>query len=124
MWVLCQPSRTWERLFPGAQRTAIHGDKSQNARTQALRDFKAGKTNVLVATDIAARGLDIEQLPRVINFDMPMVAEDYIHRIGRTGRAGAEGQAVSLVSHEEMDQLRGIQRLIKNDMDFALVAGF
>jgi len=77
-----------------------------------------------VATDIAARGLDIEQLPRVINFDMPMVAEDYIHRIGRTGRAGAEGQAVSLVSHEEMDQLRGIQRLIKTDMDFALVAGF
>ena len=77
-----------------------------------------------VATDIAARGLDIEQLPVVINFDLPMVAEDYIHRIGRTGRAGAEGQAVSLVSHDEMDQLRGIQRLIKTDMDFALVAGF
>ena len=77
-----------------------------------------------MATDIAARGLDIEQLPVVINFDLPMVAEDYIHRIGRTGRAGAEGQAVSLVTNDEMDQLRGIQRLIKTDMDFALVAGF
>jgi ATP-dependent RNA helicase RhlE len=78
----------------------------------------------LVATDIAARGLDIEQLPVVINFDLPMVAEDYIHRIGRTGRAGAEGQAVSLVSHDELDQLRDIQQLVKTPMDFALVAGF
>jgi ATP-dependent RNA helicase RhlE len=77
-----------------------------------------------VATDIAARGLDIEQLPVVINFDYTTVAEDYIHRIGRTGRAGAEGQAVSLVSYDEMDQLRGIQRLIKTYMNFALVAGF
>src|SRR5207249_8277536 len=103
---------------------AIHGDKSQSARTRSLQDFKMGRTRVLVATDIAARGLDIEHLPMVINFDMPMVAKDYIHRIGRTGRAGSEGQAVSLVSHEEMDQLRGIQRLIKTEMDFALVAGF
>jgi len=127
--VFCRTKRGSDRLCrhlaaAGLRAAAIHGDKSQGARTQALRDFKSGKTHVLVATDIAARGLDIEQLPRVINFDMPMVAEDYIHRIGRTGRAGAEGQAVSLVSHEEMDQLRGIQRLIKTDMDFALVAGF
>jgi ATP-dependent RNA helicase RhlE len=127
--VFCRTKRGSDRLCrhlaaSGLRVEAIHGDKSQSVRTQALRDFKSGKTHVLVATDIAARGLDIEQLPRVINFDMPMVAEDYIHRIGRTGRAGAEGQAVSLVSHEEMDQLRGIQRLIKTDMDFALVAGF
>jgi ATP-dependent RNA helicase RhlE len=108
----------------GLRAAAIHGDKSQNARTRALRDFKSGKTHILVATDIAARGLDIEQLPVVINFDLPMVAEDYIHRIGRTGRAGAEGQAVSLVSQDEMDMLRGIQRLVKTDMDFAMVAGF
>jgi len=127
--VFCRTKRGSDRLCrhlasSGLRAAAIHGDKSQNARTQALRDFKSGKTHVLVATDIAARGLDIEQLPLVINFDLPMVAEDYIHRIGRTGRAGAEGQAVSLVSHDEMDQLRGIQRLIKTDMDFALVAGF
>ena len=127
--VFCRTKRGSDRLCrhltsSGFRAAAIHGDKSQSARTQALRDFKSGKTHVLVATDIAARGLDIEQLPVVINFDLPMVAEDYIHRIGRTGRAGAEGQAVSLVSSDEMDQLRGIQRLIKTDMDFALVAGF
>jgi len=127
--VFCRTKRGSDRLCrhlasSGFRAAAIHGDKSQSARTQALRDFKSGKTHVLVATDIAARGLDIEQLPVVINFDLTMVAEDYIHRIGRTGRAGAEGQAVSLVSYDEMDQLRGIQRLIKTDMDFALVAGF
>jgi ATP-dependent RNA helicase RhlE len=127
--VFCRTKRGSDRLCrhlasSGLRAAAIHGDKSQNARTQALRDFKSGRTHVLVATDIAARGLDIDQLPVVINFDLPMVAEDYIHRIGRTGRAGAEGRAVSLVSHDEMDQLRGIQRLIKTDMDFALVAGF
>jgi len=127
--VFCRTKRGSDRLCrhlasSGLRAAAIHGDKSQSARTQALRDFKSGKTHVLVATDIAARGLDIQQLPVVINFDLPMVAEDYIHRIGRTGRAGAEGQAVSLVSHDEIDQLRGIQRLIKTDMDFALVAGF
>jgi len=127
--VFCRTKRGSDRLCrhlasSGFRAAAIHGDKSQSARTQALRDFKSGKTHVLVATDIAARGLDIEQLPVVINFDLPMVAEDYIHRIGRTGRAGAEGQAVSLVSYDEMDQLRGIQRLIKTGMDFALVAGF
>jgi len=127
--VFCRTKRGSDRLCrhlasSGLRAAAIHGDKSQNARTQALRDFKSGKTHVLVATDIAARGLDIEQLPVVINFDLPMVAEDYIHRIGRTGRAGAEGQAVSLVSHDEMEQLRGIQRVVKTDMDFAAVAGF
>jgi ATP-dependent RNA helicase RhlE len=127
--VFCRTKKGSDRLCrhlasSGLRAAAIHGDKSQNARTQALRDFKSGKTHVLVATDIAARGLDIQQLPVVINFDLPMVAEDYIHRIGRTGRAGTEGQAVSLVSHDEMDQLHGIQRLVKTDMDFALVAGF
>jgi ATP-dependent RNA helicase RhlE len=127
--VFCRTKKGSDRLCrhlasSGLRAAAIHGDKSQNARTQALRDFKSGKTHVLVATDIAARGLDIEQLPVVINFDLPMVAEDYIHRIGRTGRAGAEGQAVSLVSHDEMEQLRGIQRVVKTQMDFAAVAGF
>jgi ATP-dependent RNA helicase RhlE len=127
--VFCRTKKASDRLCrhlasSGLRAAAIHGDKSQNARTRALRDFKSGKTHVLVATDIAARGLDIEQLPMVINFDLPMVAEDYIHRIGRTGRAGAEGQAVSLVSHDEIDQLRSIQRVVKTDMDFALVAGF
>jgi len=127
--VFCRTKRGSDRLCrhlasSGFRAAAIHGDKSQSARTQALRDFKSGKAHVLVATDIAARGLDIEQLPMVVNFDLPMVAEDYIHRIGRTGRAGLEGQAVSLVSHEEMDQLRDIQRLIQKDMDVARAAGF
>lgn len=90
---------------------AIHGNKSQNARTKALADFKANKVQVLVATDIAARGIDIDQLPNVINFELPNVAEDYVHRIGRTGRAGATGQAVSLVCVEELKDLKGIERL-------------
>ena len=92
---------------------AIHGNRSQAQRTKALDSFKQGKVQVLVATDIAARGIDIDQLARVINFDLPHVAEDYVHRIGRTGRAGASGQAISLVSGEERKQLRGIERLIK-----------
>ena len=92
---------------------AIHGNKSQAQRTKALHDFKEGGVQVLVATDIAARGIDIEQLARVINFDLPHVAEDYVHRIGRTGRAGATGLAISLVSGEESKQLRDIERLIK-----------
>ena len=82
----------------GIKAAVIHGNKSQGARTRALGDFKAGRVNVLVATDIAARGLDIAQLPLVVNFDLPLVAEDYIHRVGRTGRAGLAGRAVSLVS--------------------------
>ncbi len=92
---------------------AIHGNKSQAQRTKALFDFKQGSVQVLVATDIAARGIDIEQLARVINFDLPHVPEDYVHRIGRTGRAGATGLAISLVGGEESKQLRDIERLIK-----------
>src|SRR5262249_46781017 len=103
---------------------AIHGHKSQSQRTRALADFKNGKVSVLVATDIAARGLDIDQLPMVINFELPMVAEDYVHRIGRTGRAGAEGLAVSLVAHEESGLLRDIRRLLKQDIAIENVAGY
>ena len=103
---------------------AIHGNKSQNARTRALEDFKRGRINVLVATDIAARGIDIDQLPCVVNFDLPMVAEDYIHRIGRTGRAGSEGQAISLVSADEAYYLRDIQRLLKREIELVTVAGY
>ncbi len=108
----------------GLRAAAIHGNKSQNARTRALADFKSGRTTVLVATDIAARGIDIDQLPIVVNFDLPMVAEDYVHRIGRTGRAGAEGLAVSLVSHDESGLLRDIGRLLKQDIAIVDVDGF
>ncbi|MDA7877120.1 DEAD/DEAH box helicase [Akkermansiaceae bacterium] len=90
----------------------IHGNKSQNARTRALADFKAGKIRVLVATDIAARGIDIDQLPHVVNFDLPEVPEDYVHRIGRTGRAGSSGEAVSLVAAEELHLLVDVEKLI------------
>jgi ATP-dependent RNA helicase RhlE len=90
----------------------IHGNKSQSARTQALADFKADRVQILVATDIAARGLDIQQLPHVVNYELPHVPEDYVHRIGRTGRAGADGAAVSLVCREEASQLRDIERLL------------
>lgn len=96
----------------GITSAAIHGDKSQGARTSALAGFKQGKVRVLVATDIAARGLDIPLLPHVINFDLPKVAEDYVHRIGRTGRAGASGEAISLVSGEDMPLVRGIEKLL------------
>lgn len=97
----------------GIEASAIHGNKSQGARTKALAGFKDGKCRVLVATDIAARGIDIDQLPHVVNFDLPQVPEDYVHRIGRTGRAGASGEAVSLVSHDEAGLLKDIERLIK-----------
>ena len=97
----------------GLKCAAIHGNKSQGARTRALADFKEGKVRVLVATDIAARGLDIDKLPHVVNFDLPSVPEDYIHRIGRTGRASNEGLATSLVSSDEADLLRAIERLLK-----------
>jgi len=103
---------------------AIHGNKSQGARTRALANFKNGEVSVLVATDIAARGLDIDQLPQVVNFDLPNVPEDYVHRIGRTGRAGATGQAVSLVSADEIKQLTDIERLIKKLLTRTLVDGF
>ena len=96
----------------GITAVPIHGNKSQNARTKALADFKKGSVRVLVATDIAARGLDIPLLPHVVNFEIPNVPEDYVHRIGRTGRAGAEGEAISLVSIEEVDLLKGIVKLI------------
>ena len=96
----------------GLQCAAIHGNKSQSARTRALADFKAYKVQVLVATDIAARGLDISELPQVVNYELPHVPEDYVHRIGRTGRAGSAGQALSLVSDDEHDRLRAIERVL------------
>ena len=108
----------------GLRTAAIHGNKSQNARTRALSDFKSGRVTVLVATDIAARGIDIEQLPIVINFDLPSVAEDYVHRIGRTGRAGMEGLAVSLVSHDESGLLFDIRKLLKQDIAITPIAGY
>jgi ATP-dependent RNA helicase RhlE len=108
----------------GINATAIHGNKSQGARTRALADFKAGKVRVLVATDIAARGIDIDQLPHVINFDLPSVPEDYIHRIGRTGRAGRSGEAISLVSADEAKQLFDIERLIQKHLERKLVEDF
>jgi ATP-dependent RNA helicase RhlE len=108
----------------GLKAVAIHGNKSQAQRQKALNLFKAGKARVLVATDVAARGLDIPNLPLVINHDLPMVAEDYIHRIGRTGRAGATGEALSLVSPEEGGLLRQIQRMLKVDLVMDVVEGF
>ncbi len=108
----------------GIKAAAIHGNKSQAARTRALADFKQGKLRVLVATDIAARGIDINQLPQVVNFDLPNVPEDYVHRIGRTGRAGKLGQAVSLVSADEIKQLTDIERLIKTVLERRLIDGF
>ncbi|MBI3154945.1 MAG: DEAD/DEAH box helicase, partial [Burkholderiales bacterium] len=103
---------------------AIHGNKSQTARTKALAEFKAGTLQVLVATDIAARGIDIDQLPHVVNFEMPNVPEDYVHRIGRTGRAGAQGEAISLVCVDEDIFLRDIERLIKHAIPREIVPGF
>ncbi len=103
---------------------AIHGNKSQSQRTKALADFKSGEVHILVATDIAARGIDIEQLPCVVNFDLPQVAEDYVHRIGRTGRAGASGLAVSLVSADEVGQLQAIERLIKRKLERVEIEDF
>jgi len=108
----------------GIKAAAIHGNKSQGARTRALSEFKSGLTRILVATDIAARGLDIQQLPQVVNFDLPNVPEDYVHRIGRTGRAGASGHAVSLVCADEFKQLSDIERLIKKLLPRELVDDF
>jgi len=103
---------------------AIHGDKSQAERLEALEGFKAGRTAVLVATDVASRGLDIEGLPQVINFDIPHSPEDYVHRIGRTGRAGMAGEAISLVAPEDRDSLAAIEKLIGRSIERVLVAGF
>jgi ATP-dependent RNA helicase RhlE len=100
----------------GITAAAIHGNKSQNARTKALADFKNGEVRVLVATDIAARGIDIDQLPHVVNFELPNIAEDYVHRIGRTGRAGNGGEAISLVCVDEHEYLKGIEKLIKQEI--------
>lgn len=108
----------------GLKAAAIHGNKSQGARTKALANFKNGTIQVLVATDIAARGLDIDQLPHVVNYDLPNVPEDYVHRIGRTGRAGASGEAVSLVSADEFKQLSDIERLIKQLIPRKTIEGF
>ncbi|MEG3754213.1 DEAD/DEAH box helicase [Psychromonas arctica] len=108
----------------GIRSAAIHGNKSQGARTKALAQFKESQIKVLVATDIAARGIDIDQLPNVVNFDLPHVSEDYVHRIGRTGRAGNEGQAVSLVCQEEFKLLRDIERFIKKEIPRKVHPGF
>jgi|TARA_B110000902_G_scaffold267194_1_gene359020 ATP-dependent RNA helicase RhlE len=108
----------------GISAAAIHGNKSQGARTKALADFKAGEVRILVATDIAARGIDIDQLPQVVNFDLPSVPEDYVHRIGRTGRAGSTGHAVSLVAADEFKQLSDIERLTGKLLEREIVEGF
>ena len=103
---------------------AIHGNKSQGARTKALAGFKSGNISVLVATDIAARGLDIPLLPHVVNFELPNISEDYVHRIGRTGRAGASGEAVSLVSADETSYLRSIEKLVGLKIPVEIIEGF
>ena len=108
----------------GITAMAIHGNKSQSARTKALADFKDSKITVLVATDIAARGIDIDQLPHVVNYDLPNVSEDYVHRIGRTGRAGSNGVAVSLVCVDEHQMLRDIEKLIKQKLPQEVIDGF
>lgn len=111
-------------LADGISSLAIHGNKSQGARVKALSAFKDNKIQVLVATDIAARGIDIHELPHVVNFDLPNVAEDYVHRIGRTGRAGSSGEAISLVSADEFKQLSDIERLIQKSIPRKLIDGF
>lgn len=108
----------------GIRAEAIHGNKSQNARTRALDGFKQGRIQALIATDIAARGLDIAQLPQVVNFDLPNIAEDYVHRIGRTGRAGASGHSYSLVSADEAEYLYGIERLIRKTLPREEIDGY
>lgn len=108
----------------GLRSTAIHGNKTQAARTRALNDFKQGKVRVLVATDVASRGLDIDQLPHVVNFELPNVPEDYVHRIGRTGRAGNEGRAVSLVCGEEYSLLQNIERLLNRTLVKDVIPGY
>ena len=127
--VFCKTKRGANRLAEqlerdGIEADAIHGNKSQNARTRTLKSFKDGELRVLVATDIAARGLDIEQLPHVVNYDMPHVPEDYVHRIGRTGRAGAAGEAVSLVSHDERALLAAIEKLMGRRVELREASGF
>jgi ATP-dependent RNA helicase RhlE len=127
--VFCKTKRGSDRVGQhleqsGIKTAVIHGNKNQGARTRALGDFKTGRVNVLVATDIAARGLDIPQLPLVINYDLPVVAEDYVHRVGRTGRAGRSGRAVSLVSAPDSQLLREIQRLLPAQLQHVAIEGF
>jgi ATP-dependent RNA helicase RhlE len=127
--VFARTKRNCDRLAQslvkdGLDAAAIHGGKSQGARTKALAHFKSGKVRVLVATDIAARGLDINQLPHVVNYELPHVPEDYVHRIGRTGRAGHEGEAVSLVCIDEAKLLKDIERLIKIDIPKVVIENF
>ncbi len=127
--VFCKTKRGSDRVGQhldraGLKVAVIHGDKSQGARTRALGDFKAGRVTVLIATDIAARGLDIAQLPLVVNYDLPLVAEDYVHRVGRTGRAGKAGRAVSLVSASDAALLRDIQRLLPAPLEHVVVERF
>ena len=108
----------------GVDAVAIHGDRTQPERERALAGFKSGEVPVLVATDVAARGLDIDGLPIVINYELPHTAHDYVHRIGRTGRAGATGQAISLVAPDEEEYLRAVNRLLKHDLPVRVVKGF
>ncbi|MCI5145900.1 MAG: hypothetical protein D3923_10320, partial [Candidatus Electrothrix sp. AR3] len=118
-------NRLTQQLERGNIRAAaIHGNKSQGARTRALAHFKSGEVQVLVATDIAARGIDIDQLPHVVNFELPNVSEDYIHRIGRTGRAGSDGKAVSLVCIDELKLLKDIERLLKSEIPKEVISGY
>lgn len=127
--VFCKTKRGANKLTTyldshGISAIAIHGNKSQAARTKALASFKANNVQVMVATDIAARGIDIRLLPHVVNFDLPHVSEDYVHRIGRTGRAGSNGEAISLVSADEATLLKDIERLIKKKIDRTIIDGF
>ncbi|HXV61741.1 MAG TPA: DEAD/DEAH box helicase [Vicinamibacteria bacterium] len=127
--VFCRTKRGADRLTrnlkrDGIRADAIHSNKTQGARTRTLTSFKRGNLDVLVATDIAARGLDIERLPYVVNYELPHVPEDYVHRIGRTGRAGEAGEAVSLVSSEETELLRAIQRLLSRQIPSEVIPGF
>ena len=108
----------------GIDAVAIHSDRTQPERTRALEGFKSGEIRVLVATDVAARGLDIEDLPHVVNFELPWNPQDYIHRIGRTGRAGQMGDAISLVCIDETDLLRGVQRLLRKAIPWTVEEGF
>lgn len=127
--VFCKTKRGADRVGKylkdgGMTATVIHGNKGQGARTRSLADFKAGRVSVMVATDIAARGLDIAQLPLVVNYDLPLVAEDYVHRVGRTGRAGLAGRAISLVTPSDRLLLRDIQQLLAAPLEQVTVAGF
>jgi ATP-dependent RNA helicase RhlE len=127
--VFCKTKRGADRVGDHLDRAGlavavIHGNKSQGARSRALADFRAGRVAVLVATDIAARGLDIAQLPLVVNYDLPLAADDYVHRVGRTGRAGVAGRAVSFVTAADVPLLRGIQRLLPAPVERTVVEGF